>query len=133
MLDILGKRYLFFLISLVIIVPGLVILSPRLHFPLILPGQSSWGQFASGHTPDTEIVYKIYEEIGVGDVQVQTSGDDMLIIRSKFMEDQTRAEIVSQMESEFNDQITVNRFDSVGPSIGKEVTRQAAAAVAVSG
>ena len=134
MLNILGKRYLFFLVSLVIIIPGLVILLIYgLPFSIDFTGGSFLEiQFASVQIPNTETVIQIYEEAGVGDVQVQTSGDDILIIRSQFMEDQTRADIVAKMESEFNDQITVNRFDSVGPSIGKEVTRQAALAVAVS-
>ena len=133
MLDILGKRYLFFLVSLLIITPGMVVLAIwGLPFSIDFTGGSLLEvQFESGQAPPTEEVISVYAQLGVGDVQVQTSGDDLLIIRSQFMEDQTRTEVIHLMEEKFMTPVQVNRFDSVGPSIGKEVTGQAALAVAV--
>lgn len=134
MLDILGKRYVFFLISLIIIIPGLVILAIYgIPFSIDFTGGSFLEiQFSGGQVPETEEVIRIYQNAGISDIQVQTSGEDILIIRSRFIEEQTRNEIVSQMESDFGTTITVRRFESVGPAIGQEVTRQAALAVAIS-
>lgn len=133
MLDILGKRYLFFLISLVIIVPGLVILIMfGMPFSIDFTGGSLLElQFEAGKIPSTDEVLAIYQNAGVGDVQVQTSGEDMLIIRSQFMEESTRGKIVAEMETATGGTINVQRFDSVGPSIGREVTAQAALAVSI--
>lgn len=134
MLDILGKRYLFFLISLVIIIPGIVVLVINgMPFSIDFTGGSFLEiRFETGQLPETEDVIAIYEQAQIEDVQVQTSGSDTLIIRSRFMEEQTRNDLVMQMEDDFGADIEVRRFDSVGPSIGREVTSQAALAVAIS-
>ena len=133
MLDILGKRYIFFLISLVIIVPGLIILIIYgIPFSIDFTGGSFLElQFETGKLLTSDQVLSIYENNGSGDVQVQTSGDNILIIRSQFMEESTRSEIVTEMEALLGSTIVVRRFDSVGPSIGREVTSQAALAVAI--
>jgi preprotein translocase subunit SecF len=133
-MDILGKRYYIFLFSLVMIVPGLIILAFNgLPFSIDFTGGSYLEvQFASGVTPPTEQVTNIYTQAGVGGATVQTSDNGILIIRSKFMEDQTRGQIVSAMEQKFNTTIDVLQFNSVGPAIGREVTQQAAIAVIVS-
>ena len=133
MLDILGKRYIFFLVSLVLILPGMVVLAINgLNFSIDFTGGSFLEvQFESGQLPDTEEVLRIYQQAGFEDVQVQTSGSDILIIRSPFMEEQTRNDLVNQMVTEFDTQINVRRFDSVGPSIGREVTAQAALAITI--
>jgi preprotein translocase subunit SecF len=62
-------------------------------------------------------------------VQIQTSGNDTLIIRSKDMDETQRATIVADMTKKSGAQVTVQRFDSVGPAVGQEVTRQAGFAV----
>ena len=133
MIDILGKRYIIFLISLVIIIPGLVVLALfGIPFSIDFTGGSFLEVlFSSGQVLSTEQVISVYQNAGIGDVQVQTSGDNILIIRSQYMEDQTRSDIVAAMENVSGDTVEVRRYDSVGPSIGREVTSQAALAVGI--
>ncbi|MCX8024707.1 MAG: protein translocase subunit SecF [Thermanaerothrix sp.] len=139
MLDILGKRYLFFAISLLVIVPGLIILAIN-GLPLAIDfkgGSILELRFPSGNLPDTESVVNLYTELGFKEVQVQTalspSGQrDLLVIRSPFIDDETKIKIVQTMQERFNaPDIVVNRFDSVGPVIAQQVTERAALAVAV--
>ncbi|NMC78934.1 MAG: protein translocase subunit SecF [Chloroflexi bacterium] len=133
MLNILGKRYLFFLFSLVLIIPGLVVLAIW-GLPLAIDftgGTLLEARFASGQAPEPAEAIALYSDLGITDVQGQTTGADTLIIRSTYMDDATRSTIVSSMEQHFNDQVEVMRFDSVGPTIGKEVTSRAALAVAI--
>ena len=133
MLNILGKRYLFFLFSLVLIVPGMIVLAIW-GLPLAIDftgGTLLEARFASGQAPEPAEAIALYSDLGIKDVQVQTTGADTLIIRSTYMDDATRSTIVSSMEQHFNDQVEVMRFDSVGPTIGKEVTSRAALAVAI--
>jgi len=134
MLDLLGKRYIFFLVSLILIAPGLVVMAIwGIPFSIDFTGGSFLEvEFSSGQAPLPEDVVALYSREGVMDVQIKTSGQAILIIRSQFMTDQKRADLVALMEEEFNSQIEVRRFESVGPSIGKEVTSQAALAMAVS-
>lgn len=139
MLDILGKRYLFFAISLLVIVPGLIILAIN-GLPLAIDfkgGSILELRFPSGNLPDTESVVNLYTELGFKEVQVQTALSpngqrDLLVIRSPFIDDETKIKIVQTMQERFNaPDIVVNRFDSVGPVIAQQVTERAALAVAV--
>jgi preprotein translocase subunit SecF len=133
MINILGKRYIFFAISLLVIVPGLL-LAVIGGLPLAIDftgGSLLEVQFESGQTPPTADVHQLYEELGVPDAQVQTTGVDTLLVRSSFLNDDTRSSIVATMEQRFAQEVTVLRFDSVGPTIGAEVTSRAAGAVAV--
>jgi preprotein translocase subunit SecF len=133
MINILGKRYIFFAISLLVIVPG-ILLAVIGGLPLAIDftgGSLLEVQFESGQTPLTADVHQLYEELGVPDAQVQTTGVDTLLVRSSFLNDDTRSSIVATMEERYSEEVTVLRFDSVGPTIGAEVTSRAAGAVAV--
>jgi preprotein translocase subunit SecF len=133
MFNILGKRYIFFAISLLVILPG-IILAIVGGLPLAIDftgGSLLEIRFESGQLPPTANVYQLYEELDVTDAQVQTTGTDTILIRSSFLNDDTRSSIVETMEQRFSDNVTVLRFDSVGPTIGAEVTSRAAGAVGV--
>jgi preprotein translocase subunit SecF len=133
MLDIVKRRYLYFGISLVIIIPGLIGLLAW-GFPLAIDftgGSLLQVHFDTGTVPQDAQVLEVYNEFGFGDSQVQTTDNNAIIIRSKSMDENTRAQIVSTMEERFNATITVQRFDTVGPSVGQEVASRAAGAVAL--
>ncbi len=140
MLDILGKRYYYFLLSLLIIVPGLIVLAVN-GLPLAVDfkgGSLLEVQFSSTNLPSTEEIVKIYEANGFSEVSVQrtslTQGgaEDSLIIRSPFMDDAMRSTIVNAIKTQFNEpNLVTNRFESVGPTIAAAVTQRAALAVGV--
>jgi preprotein translocase subunit SecF len=133
MFNILGKRYLFFGISLLLILPGLLL---TIFYGMNLSVDFTGGtlmelSFTSGSPPPPEEVISIYNQFGITDVQVQTTGDNTIVARSSFLEDATRADILSMVENQFDDPVTIIRIDSVGPTIGQEVALRAALAVAV--
>jgi len=135
MLNILGKRYYFFALSLLLILPGMVIIALN-GLPLSIDfrgGSALEVAFQSGNVPPTEQIVDLYNDNNVTDAQVTTVGQDALLIRSSFMEESVRANIVNEMEQRYNDTVTVRQFDSVGPTIGREVASRAAVAVAVAG
>jgi preprotein translocase subunit SecF len=133
MINILGKRYIFFALSLIVIVPGIIIaIIGGLPLAIDFTGGSLLEvRFESGQLPATASVYQLYEGMGVSDTQVQTTGSDTLLVRSSFLNDETRSSIVATMEERFAEEVTVLRFESVGPTIGAEVTSRAAGAVGV--
>jgi preprotein translocase subunit SecF len=133
MIDILGKRYIFFAVSLLIILPGMIVLAIwKLPLAIDFTGGSMLEvKFESGKPPQPADVVLLYNKLGITDVQAQTTGEDTIMVRSSVIDDSVRSEIVSTLESEFSDKITVLRFDSVGPTIGHEVTIRAAMAVGV--
>lgn len=133
MIDILSKRYILFGVSLLLIIPGLILLiAGTLPLSIDFTGGSLLEvKFTSGTLPNTEKIIAIYEENNINDAQVQTTSNNTLIIRSSFLDDTTRGTIVAEIETATSDTITIQRFDSVGPAIGKQVASRAAIAVGV--
>lgn len=130
-MNIIKNRYLYFAISLLVIVPGIIALIIW-GLPLAIDFTGGFVlevKFDSGVVPATEQVIALYDKYGVADVQVQTSGTDGLIIRSKEMDEATKNTLVNEMATTFNSKITINRFDTVGPVIGAEVAQRAIWAV----
>lgn len=133
MIDILSRRYLYFLISVLVILPGLVILATQ-GLPLAIDftgGSLLEVQFDQGRTPQPAEVVSLYESAGIDDAQVQTTEDGTLLIRSSFLDNEQRDAVIAAMEAESGSSVSVIRFDSVGPSIGSQVASRAALAVAV--
>ncbi len=133
MINILGKRYLFFALSLVLILPGLIIIG--LHgLPLAIDftgGTMLEVSFASGTPPQPAQVVQLYNDLGLTDVQVQTTNQGHIVIRSQFMDETKRIDILNAMKQQFNTTVEIVSSDSVGPTIGQEVTSRAAMAVGV--
>src|SRR5919106_5473283 len=133
MIDILSKRYLYFAISLLVIIPGLIILGVR-GLPLSIDftgGSLLEVQFEGGTKLANADVVQLYETAGIDDAQVQTTETGSLLIRSSFLTNETRDVILNEMSTQSGGEVSVIRFDSVGPSIGAAVASRAALAVAV--
>lgn len=137
-MNIIGKRYWFFALSLLIIVPGLIILATS-GFPLAIDfkgGSLLELEFKSGKVPTTEEIVKIYSDLDINEVQVQNAKnqageDNILVIRSPFITDETKLQITNNVAAlTGSTDIQINRFESVGPVIAGQVTRRAAVAVA---
>jgi preprotein translocase subunit SecF len=133
MFNILGKRYLFFGISLLLILPGfLIAIFSGVNLSVDFTGGTLVEiQFQSGTVPPLEEIVNTYNQFNISDVQVQSTGDNTIIARSSFLEDSTRSEILSAIEQKSGEQVTIVRIDSVGATIGQEVTLRAALAIAV--
>lgn len=130
-MNIVARRYLYFAISLVLIVPGLIgVFIWGLPLSIDFTGGSyAELKFDSGTTPDLHEVRALYTEMNVEDAQPRTSGPDQLIVRTAPIDNAKMDQIVAEMSTRFNSEVTVLRFDSVGPSIGQEVAVRAAAAI----
>lgn len=133
MLDILGKRYIFFAISALLILPGLIILAIwGLPLSIDFEGGTLLDlSFESGNLPAPGTVVELYDDLGITDAIVTTAGDDVLVIRSSFLDEAQISNVVDGMNQRFADTVTVRRYDSVGPTIGREVTIRAGIAVGI--
>lgn len=136
MINIIGKRYYFFLLSLIIIVPGLItlgLMASQGRLPLAIDftgGTLLEVRFASASPQPAEII-ALYDDLEVKDSKVQTTSEGTYVIRSSVLEDEVRATVVDALKTTFNSDVTVLRFESVGPTIGREVTTRAMLAVGV--
>jgi preprotein translocase subunit SecF len=131
MINIVKRRYLYFAISLIVIVPGIIALIVwGLPLAIDFTGGSLLDvRFESGKAPEPAQVRPIYAQFGLEDPVIQSSGTDSIIARSKHMDEATMNQIVQELENQFNSTIVVQRFESVGPSVGQEVASRAAGAV----
>jgi preprotein translocase subunit SecF len=131
-MNILGKRYFFFGLSLLIILVGLGILVFRgIPLSIDFTGGSLLEVNFAGGQPQTSEILAVYEDGGISDVQVQTSDTGSYIIRSQFLENDDRDAVLAALGEKIG-AVTVVRFDSVGPSIGEQVTSRGTLAVVVS-
>lgn len=131
-MNILGKRYYFFLLSLIIIIPGLILLAVN-GMPLSIDfkgGSLLEVKFENGNLPTTEAIKKIYDQNGITDVQVQTTGAETIVLRSSALPEDARTAILESLETEMGSKVIIQKSDTVGPSIGEGVTKRAIQAVA---
>ncbi len=133
MFNILGKRYYFFAASLIIIISGLVLLftsgDPRsIDFK---GGTILEVQYTSGVLPTTEDVKSIFDGVDIKDAQIQTSGNDLLILRSSTLDDTQRKTVINELTALSDQPIVILRSDTVGASIGQGVAVRALWAVII--
>ena len=130
MINIVKHRYLYFAISLIVILPGIAALMVwGLPAGIDFLGGSLLEIRFNSALPETEPVLDTLSGFGFSDAKIQTAGSDKLIIRTKVMDEGTLASVLAEIETEFKADIELDRFESVGPSIGKEVALRAAGAV----
>jgi preprotein translocase subunit SecF len=130
-MNIVGKRYFFFVLSLLVIIPGIVgVVIWGLPLSIDFTGGSyAELQFSSGHALDLQDVRDIYADFGVQDALPRTSGADVLIVRSAQIDNATNNEIVAALAELSGSEVAVLRFETVGPSVGREIASRAAIAI----
>jgi preprotein translocase subunit SecF len=129
--DIVGKRYWYFAFSALVILPGLIAF---ILFGLPLAIDFTGGsllqlEFDQPVNISTAEIKSIYAaQAGLSDALVQTSGDTGVLIRSKQMDTDAKNAIEASIREKYGD-FTELRFESVGPSVGAQVTGRASQAV----
>ena len=120
MFNIVQRRYLYFAISLVAIVPGTIALILwGLPAGIDFTGGSFLEvSFQPGDRPSTEQVVSLFNDFGYTDPKVQTAGENNMVIRSKEIDENTRGESLAEMENRGERGVEMQRFESVGPSVG---------------
>jgi len=73
-------------------------------------------------------VKAVYDRHGLNDSLVQTSGEGTVLIRSKPMDAELKQSIQQELRDQFG-AFTELRFESVGPSVGAQVSQRASYAV----
>ncbi len=135
MIDFVGKRYWYFALSLLIIIPGVIslLIPPGLKLSVDFTGGTLW-EIRFQQEVQASDVRLVLSKNGLPDAVVQTSGDKQVLIRAKDIESEsasgTRARLQAALQQRFGSFETV-RFESVGPSLGGEVSQKAVQAVAL--
>jgi preprotein translocase SecF subunit len=137
MFTIVEKRHWYFLLSALIIIPGLVAMIYSIAMfgsPVRLGIDFTGGtllELRFDQPVQPAEVRGVFVDSGFPGTTVQTTSDEQtVLIRTKPMEPETRLDILADLEAEFGP-VEELRFESVGPAVGAEVTRAAAIAVGV--
>jgi preprotein translocase subunit SecF len=139
-MKIIKYRYIYFGISLLVIVPGIIALI-LWGLPLGIDftgGSLLEVQFVSGNPPAIGDVANLYNQMSTSQIDisnpvVQPVGTDSLSIRSKEMNDALKSQIVTAMKDQFGSgqNVVITNFTQVSAVIGQEVAIRAAGAVAL--
>lgn len=139
-LNIIGRRKIWFIISLLVIIPGIV--SMAYHWshdgsPLNLGIDFTGGDLINLKFKNDVTVPKIrsaVQELNLkGNVYIQLSGNKSMLLRTPVLDDKQQAKllnVLSQKVSPFDKNLM--SIDKVGPVIGSELTRNAIWALAIS-
>src|SRR6266508_1801328 len=136
-MNIIKNRYLYFLISLLVIIPGLIFMIinwVNLGTPIPLGIDFTGGSLLevqfTGTRPTTEQIQDAFLKFAQNtDPTVQALGEDSYAIRSKTIDDATKGQIVAEFENLSGKPVNTLTFSSVSASVGAEVTRAAAIAI----
>lgn len=130
-MNILGKRYWYFALSLLIIIPGMILIAvDGLQLSIDFTGGSKLEVRFAGETPSPADIVAVYESLGIQDAQVQTTSTGTIQIRSSELDETASVEVQNALQAKFGE-LTIELFDTVGPSIGAQVAQRAAWAVGI--
>lgn len=130
-MNIVNKRYWFFLISAIIIIPGII--------SLIVFGFKPGVEFQSGTTMTLRFGNEVTQEqlrrelanSGHDEATIQRTGEGDYIIRIKEISTEEKQTLTSSLEKALNTSVTIRDFFLVSPVIAAETGRNAAIAVVI--
>jgi preprotein translocase subunit SecF len=131
MIDFVGKRYWYFLLSAIIIVPGVI--------SLILFGLKPGSDFKGGtditlsFSPSVEqsMLRKSLESLGYGDAVIQTTSSGDFILRLREITTEERQTLTNGLTTALSSNVTVRDFAVVSAIVASQTVRYAIIAVIV--
>lgn len=130
-MNLLGKRYFFFGLSLAVIAIGLLSLAINgIPLSLDFTGGSLLEVKSTANFQEADLT-TLYNDLNIADPTVTRTDAGSFVIKSSFLDEALRNQVLTEMETRFAAPVEVVRFDSVGPTIGAQVASRAALAVAV--
>ena len=133
MLNIVGRRYWYFALSLLVMIPGLLALG-LWGLPLAIDftgGSKLEVSITQGRDLSTSRVVELLDQVGFSDNVVQLSTGNVVIIRTKSMDDASKGDVITALETEFDSAVELLSFENVGPVVGREVAGRAVQAVGI--
>jgi preprotein translocase subunit SecF len=79
--------------------------------------------------PNQETLMANIEKLDLGSVLLQPTGEKNYIVKSRDLTEVEHASLLATLSSQNKDPLTEINFNSIGPSVGRELTRKAVVAV----
>lgn len=123
------KKYWFFGLSSLILIPGIVFLAlSGLKLNIDFTGGTIWELKFLQDRPSANVLEQKLNELGLASLTVQSSGDQGMTVRSQTLDNDKRAEALKALNDTYAG-VEELSFESVGPTIGKELQKRAITAV----
>ncbi len=130
-MDIVGKRFWFFLISAVVLIPGII--------SLAIFGLEPGVDFSSGTTMtlrfDAEVEQNQLRQelagLGYDKAMIQRTGEGDFFVRVREISTEEKQELISSLGADLNTEVTVRDYYTVSPIIATETGRNAAIAIGI--
>ena len=131
-MNIIGKRNIFFAISFLVMIPGLIaLIFYGLNLSIDFTGGSrmtvSFSQTAN--EAEKNFIKDKLESQNIKVISIEPSGK-LLIVRTNSIEQKQNDVFVKELKTKYKD-ATQEEFSTIGPTIGKETTLNAVKAVAI--
>jgi preprotein translocase subunit SecF len=131
MIDFVGKRYWYFLLSAIIIIPGII--------SLIVVGLKPGSDFNGGtdmtvhFTPNIEQnqLRQSLTSLGYGDAVIQTTGEGDFIIRLPEITTDEKQQLTDGLAAASGSSLTVRDFSTISATVASQTARYAVIAVIV--
>jgi len=128
MLNIVGKRKIFFTFSIILNLVGIFsIVFWGLHFGIDFKGGSLIEVNFLNNRPEVSQVKEKIKALDYGDVAVQPSGDKGMMLRLRNLDEVEHQKALAALNE--IGPVEESKFDSVGPVIGEELKRRAYLAI----
>ena len=133
-MDFVGKRFWFFIVSLLVITPGVVflIITPGLKPGIDFTGGSSMTlQFPEGSSLDQQDLRNVLADDGYTESTVQNMGSDSFFVRTKELDEEAKDNLVETITASLSpdSQNLLQSFDLVSPIVAQETVLNALWAV----
>lgn len=125
MIDFMKYRWLYFAISLAVIIPGVFsLLTHGLKLGVDFTGGTLWEVKAPGITDQLNVqtTQAVLQDIWVVEV-VQPSGDQQVVLRGKTMTPEQHQGALQSLQSAWGP-VTELRFTTIGPILGSELIKK---------
>ena len=133
--NLVNKRFYFFIFSMCITIPGVIAMvysTLTIGTPFRLGIDFTGGSFMELRFDDVVDVARVRDSLeaeGYSDAYVQSAADGKtVIIRTKYLDNVAKDAVTAALQEDLG-HFTELRFESVGPMIGREVTRSAFLAI----
>lgn len=144
LLNLVGNRKFYFLLSFLVMVPGLISLSvpPRLKPGIeFTSGTTATYRFEGEHRPSQEELRRAFADLGFADARVQKTSEGDFIVRTRELEGAVSTpdvgpsepseldRVAAQLGERFGQKVTVIESDTVSAIVSREIVQKATYAV----
>ncbi|MEK7071737.1 MAG: protein translocase subunit SecF [Patescibacteria group bacterium] len=119
--DFVKYRKIYYILSGILVISSLFsLIFYRLNFGIDFTGGSILTLEFKNDRPTNQEVENKLADLNLGEITVQPTGENDLILRVKYIDEA----IHRQLLQKFNGQVEEKSFDSIGPTIGRELTNK---------